>query len=399
MKPLSISFFALCCCWNLCLAQTFTAGGTYFDATGYVEYRAGNLPIIISAPHGGDLVPDDIPDRTCEGCVTVNDAWTKSIAVGLFDEIVATTGCYPHLVINLLHRRKFDANRDLDEAAAGDTTVARAWQAYHDFVDSAKADMIAAYGRGLFIDLHGHAHTIQRIELGYLLSRSDLQSTDAELNAEQLVRQSSIRGLAGDNVGELSHAELLRGASSLGSLLSEKGFPAVPSVTDPFPRGEEPYFTGGYNTQRHGSRDSDGPIDAVQVELNQTVRFEDSTRMVLIDSLAASVLDYYSLHYDAGFPSHFCRQPSAVPEIAHAAPDIWLGPNPADEYVIIAAELPFSEVEVYSSSGQLVIRTPAAAGQSIELSSLPSGLYLFRLLDRGRAVGASKLIVKQRNGD
>ncbi|MFK7932341.1 MAG: hypothetical protein AB8G22_02455, partial [Saprospiraceae bacterium] len=100
-------------------AQPFIAGNTYYDSTGFVEYRAGNLPIILSAPHGGDLRPDTIPDRDCSGCSYVQDRYTKPITEGVYDAFVAATGCYPHAIINLLHRVKFDANRDVDTAADG----------------------------------------------------------------------------------------------------------------------------------------------------------------------------------------------------------------------------------------------------------------------------------------
>ena len=37
--------------------QTFIPGQSYFGQNNYVEYIAGNLPIIIVVPHGGTLTP------------------------------------------------------------------------------------------------------------------------------------------------------------------------------------------------------------------------------------------------------------------------------------------------------------------------------------------------------
>jgi len=102
----SVFSILILCAWNLGFSQTFIPGNIYLDSTGYVAYRAGNLPLIISSPHGGSLQPDSIPDRTCSGCVTVGDAYTKTIAEGMYDEIFKKTGCYPHVIINLLHRKK-----------------------------------------------------------------------------------------------------------------------------------------------------------------------------------------------------------------------------------------------------------------------------------------------------
>ena len=44
-------------------AQSYVPGQTYFGGSQYTEYRAGNLPIIVTAPHGGSLTPPSIPDR------------------------------------------------------------------------------------------------------------------------------------------------------------------------------------------------------------------------------------------------------------------------------------------------------------------------------------------------
>lgn len=288
------------------IAQPFVPGNVYFDATGYVEYRAGNLPIIISAPHGGDLEPAAIPDRNCTGCVYTKDSWTKPITEGMYDAIFQETGCYPHVIINLLHRVKFDANRDIGDAADGNATVENAWMGYHNFIDAAKAQVTLDYGRGLFLDIHGHAHTIQRIELGYLLTASELRLTDAMLNTNTYIEESSIRTLVGDNMQSLNHSELLRGADALGTVMHTKGFPCVPSQQDPFPQVGDSYFSGGYNTVRHGSRDNAGTIDAIQIELNQDIRFDATTRAHLIDSLARAANQYIDKHYIDQYIDDYC---------------------------------------------------------------------------------------------
>ena len=235
----------LFCIFHLHLhAQTYLPGNSYHDATGYVEYLAGNLPIVISAPHGGYLEPMEIPDRDCDGCVYVRDAYTQELAREIQEAFFQKTGCYPHVVINLLHRKKFDANRNIEDAADGNTTVEESWDAYHTFLDSAKMNIVQQYGRGLFLDLHGHGHDIQRIELGYTLSKNELQLSDEELNGNTFIEESAIQTLVSDNLQDLSHSELLRGDFSFGTILDNKGFPAVPSLETPFPLDAEPYFSG-----------------------------------------------------------------------------------------------------------------------------------------------------------
>jgi hypothetical protein len=48
-------------------AQSFIPGVSYFGRSNYIQYVAGDLPMIISAPHGGSLTPSEIPDRDCTG--------------------------------------------------------------------------------------------------------------------------------------------------------------------------------------------------------------------------------------------------------------------------------------------------------------------------------------------
>ncbi len=292
--------------------QSYTPGVSYFGTNGYVEYLAGNLPIIVTAPHGGLLSPASIPDRDCAACSTVNDFNTQELARAFAEAIHARTGCWPHVIFNKLHRRKLDANREIMEAADGNPTAEVAWGEFHAFVETAKNQVIPVFRKGFYIDLHGHAHTIQRLELGYLLSQSELALSDAVLDGPAYLKESSIRRLASNNALELSHSELLHGPMSLGSMLAMRGYPATPSTSDPFPEAGDDYFNGGYNTARHSSYPG-GSIDGVQIECNrQGVR--DSMHNVLrfADSLSATLLEFLGLHYFGEATESLCPSDSAA---------------------------------------------------------------------------------------
>ena len=392
MRRLLLGFVLLILSTFFLAAQTYEAGMVYFDDHSLVEYRAGNLPIVISAPHGGYAEPDSIPDRDCSGCVYVRDSYTQELAREVEAAILERTGCYPHTVINLLHRKKFDANRDIGDAADGNTTVEEAWYDYHTFLDSAKARVVAEYGRGLFIDLHGHGHTIQRIELGYTISKSNLQLMDAELNAEPFLTETSIRQLVVDNLEGHTHAELLRGEWAFGTLLENDGFPAVPSLQDPFPLPNESYFSGGYNTRRHGSEDG-GHIDAIQVECNQDIRFDEDVRMVFADSLASSLIDYIDLHYLENFQEEACGLLiSNSPTLVHPENRIALFPNPAREVFHIETFGGTVEIRVCNQLGQPIFRVENPQG-SLNISALPSGLYYVEAWEDGKRIAVEHLVV------
>ncbi|RIV50197.1 T9SS C-terminal target domain-containing protein [Flagellimonas taeanensis] len=275
-------------------------GQAYFDNTGFVEYIHGNHPIIISVPHDGDMNPNIIPDRNCMGCITGNDTHTQSMGRAIAQAYFNETGFYPYVIINRLSRAKFDANREKPEAANGNPTVELAFDNYHGYIESAKVDIIQNFGRGLFLDLHGHAHAIERVELGYTLTGDELRLSDATLNTNAYINKNSIRTLINDNQGGLKHVELLKGPYSFGTLLHEKGYPTVPSSVDPYPNPNEDYYNGGYNVWIHGSRLNAGEIDGIQIEVNQDVRFDPADRALFVDALTLTLTQYLSLHYDIG---------------------------------------------------------------------------------------------------
>lgn len=281
----------------------YVPGESYFGENDYVEYIPGDLPIILSAAHGGDLEPLGIPDRTATQCggsaTTVKDLNTRELVLAMREALVERLGGTPHVVINHLHRQKLDANRPLTEAACGNAAAERAWHEFQGYLDRARSAVARSHGNGWYMDIHGHGHDIQRLELGYLLSRDDLNASDETLSAGTAFQeQSSINTMAAES--DRSFADLLRGDASLGALYDAEGFPAVPSPSDPSP-GSDPYFTGGYNTRRHGCGEAaaaiggraGGPICGVQIEANYSgVRDSESSRTAFA-AATAEVLEIF----------------------------------------------------------------------------------------------------------
>jgi hypothetical protein len=197
-------------------------------------------------------------------------------------------------VINRLHRNRLDANRDSTEATCGDARALTPWREWHAFIGVARQAVLGSEGRGWYMDMHGHGHELQRLELGYLLSAATLNRSDSELDATTSTENaSSIRTMSAQAAG-VSFSSLLRGPASLGTLYANEGFPSTPSAVVPSP-GSAPYFDGGYNTARYGCRDG-GQLCGVQIESNFTgvrdtaanrARFAEATVRVLTTYLAA----------------------------------------------------------------------------------------------------------------
>ncbi|MBX9929029.1 MAG: hypothetical protein K2X99_08960 [Gemmatimonadaceae bacterium] len=276
--------------------DSLAVGVPITDTNGWVELTLGTAPLVLVAPHGGSIAPASLADRSCAVCVTGNDANTQDLARRIVESFAQRTGRRPQLVVNRLDRAKFDANRDRDEATGGAPVLFDTWATFHRFIDSASARAVrAGNGRALLLDLHGHAHPIARIELGYLLSESTLRASDATIQAA--LTQSSIARLVVDRRSGDDPLTVLRGATSFGGALAAAGYAAVPSPTAPAPLVGEPFFDGGYNTQRHGSR-AGGVVDAIQLEHPfPGLRDSAANRQRYADSLAAITVRFLQRQY------------------------------------------------------------------------------------------------------
>src|SRR3954464_13886105 len=78
------------------VAEDYQAGKSYFGRNRYIEYLAGDLPFILSAPHGGRERPEELPDRE-EGTFAF-DTNTQELARAISEELRAKTGHWPHVI-------------------------------------------------------------------------------------------------------------------------------------------------------------------------------------------------------------------------------------------------------------------------------------------------------------
>jgi hypothetical protein len=286
----------------ICAQAQYTPGTSYFGRNRYIEYIAGNMPVIISAPHGGTIAPSGMKNRTEALCndtsnfSTAEDTNTDDVVRALDTAMRNLIGCRPHTIICRLDRGKLDCNRDLATGACGDSLAQIAWFEFHNFINMARTNLRSNFARGLYIDFHGHGHTIQRLELGYGLSSAELRASDAYLNRTSVRNNSTIRALANSNLQNLNHAQLIRGTQAFGTMMANAGYPSVPSLQDSSPAVNEDYFNGGYNVRRYGTADS-GIIDAIQIESNWTnVRNNTTSIKRFTDSLARIIVRYLQNH-------------------------------------------------------------------------------------------------------
>ena len=76
------------------------------------------------------------------------------------------------MVINNLHRKKLDANREINEATFGNPTATAAYNEFQQCIETASTAVESDASQshtGLFIDIHGQAHSHGMQELGNMI--------------------------------------------------------------------------------------------------------------------------------------------------------------------------------------------------------------------------------------
>ena len=222
-----------------------------------ITLQKGDLPIILSAPHGGRKKIPGSAVRTGKNILikkgsksTFTMAFDQNvdvIALKLADELEKRTGKRPYLVVANFTRRNADANRgpeDGFEDAAGEAV----WNQYHDAIKAYRKDIQEKFNhRGLLLDIHGNAVGPDVVIRGTANWTSDKHLTE-EFGKEAVIGPTGLfAGLAKDPAYKL-----------------------MPPIDKP----DEPEYerlNGGYITREYGSYQG-GTFDAVQLELGTAIR-------------------------------------------------------------------------------------------------------------------------------
>jgi hypothetical protein len=255
------------------------------------SYLPGSMPLVISAPHGGMNNLESVPDRTCEGSVTVTDMNTAELATAIAERMEAAYGVRPYLVVCNLSRKDVDQNRDVEEATCGNEKMQRSWAEFHGLIDGALKEAVARHGFCLYIDLHGHGHEVQRLELGYLIEERALE----RLHGGAVLAEDdafSLRKLVRDTV---DIKKLVFGPRSFGTRMAEAGFPSVPSLQDPFPLEGQKFFGGGYNTKRYTGPEYPG-VFGWQIESNMKGVRDKSGRPLFAEAFGRVIVELLREH-------------------------------------------------------------------------------------------------------
>jgi len=239
------------------------------DAENLVIARAGNLPILLVAPHGGREAVPGVPVRGSG--VTSTDARTTELALALAKRLKDVLGAEPYVVAARFSRKYIDANRA--EAEAFESPEAKpAYEAYHNRIRAFVSEIRRRFPRGgLLLDIHGQSDDPGTVSRG----------TQNGATVAALLRQR----------GETA----LVGPQSVFGVLQGKGYTVFPPNTPVGSPREFRKLNGGYTVRTYGSGTPDG-IDAIQVEVGRDLRTDPK----FIDALAQAVVVFHKAYLAEG---------------------------------------------------------------------------------------------------
>ena len=271
-------------------------GETYQGRKGYTTYYPGNIPVILSIPHGGDISPSEISNRTYG--VTVTDSNTIELGIAIRNYFYSNYNIRPYVIINNLKRTKLDANRDKAEAAQNNIYAERAFDEFHFYIEKAREDIISKFSTGILFDIHGHGINPDgfndlRTWIGYLLSAAELDNSNDYIDQNISINDVSIYSLLNSSGQTLS--QLLSGPNSLGALFENNNYTALPSPESRSPEGMR-YFSGGYNTFRYGTN-REFNFSSIQLEFPfQGLRDTPQSRTQFSSIFVDLVQEYFLIH-------------------------------------------------------------------------------------------------------
>jgi N-formylglutamate amidohydrolase len=229
----------------------------------------GDLPIVISAPHGGGLAIPEVPARAGEGLQTgaagfrtARDTGTEELALEVSKQLDARLAGSPTHVISRVHRKYVDFNRP-PEIGVEDLKARMIYDLYHVALRDAVQQIRANHGCGLLIDIHGQGSSAKTVYRG----------TSNGLTVTGLKQRFS----------EAAHS----GQNSLLGILRKQDWTVHPN---PFDGKEQSGFTGGYIVRTYGSHRVDG-IDAIQLEFGSDYR-KPADRTRVASELADSIVSF-----------------------------------------------------------------------------------------------------------
>lgn len=261
----------------LLLASAAGADAQTDAAQRFVVVQRGQMPVILSAPHGG---PDRMPgvaDRVRPDPSAAPTAWGGFAGgagdVGTFELtrdaatiVKARLGKAPYLVMNRAQRRHVDINRPADLAydPPGTDGPRQVYDAYHRALAEFSREVAKLYGRGLLLDIHGQGAAHDTVFRGTSNGRT----------VRHLLHKDGPAALAGPD--------------SIFGVLAAKGYDVNPAIGSA--AQEDRRYNGGYIVVTYGGA-AGSTVDAIQIEFGTNQRAKER-RAKTAEDLADAIVRF-----------------------------------------------------------------------------------------------------------
>ena len=255
-----------------------------YSVTRLVSRHRGTLPVLLTCPHDGEEEPEGVPARTgstpgCPPFRTSRDLRTREITIGMAQRLLELTGEAPSVGIAEFNRLFIDANRSAEcafEHPQGQPVpdAQQFYDEYHNTIRQFIGEIRGENGGlGLLFDIHGTAG-IPEDPADLYLGTADGETIARLLKADPraLWRHRGLRGFLED----------------AGYVVSPRQ-PGIP---------ETPAVSGGFTVRTYGSSHADG-LDAIQIEIDASLRDDPDLRGKLIEDLAQAIARLVVLWADA----------------------------------------------------------------------------------------------------
>jgi N-formylglutamate amidohydrolase len=234
----------------------------------YFDVRKGDLPVLLTAPHGGKERPVGIQKRTSSGGFDP-DADTDRLTLELSKEIENISGKSPYLVVARLHRDLIDLNRPREsmympeygtsENAYDDPEAGKYYTFYHASIMRLIDEMAKKYPHGsVLIDIHGHG--LPGPEYGTIIFGSLQGTSMAKTNS---------------TCGNKATGLIPERMQKSGYIVNANHY----------------MLTGGYTVWLYSQFHR--KIDAFLIEVPPNLRSSRNARCELVQDLAGAIMDFY----------------------------------------------------------------------------------------------------------
>lgn len=252
------------------------------NLTKFIKFKRGNIPLILSVPHGGTLECNEIPKRL-DGVLGIDKNTidlTQNLVLLLedFSEKYFHVKKSPSYIISKIRRSKIDLNRVEIEAYFPNSLLAKKlYQFYHNKIRELIEYNLHKYHYSLLIDIHGfesHMRPPGYRDVEIVLGTKNL----ATFYKDPVLIKNRDKNLRGELIKKFLDLNV----------------PIAPG----HPKRKEYILTGGYTTQMYGISEIPGS-QTMQVEFSDRIRIYDKklrskTLVALADVLLRHLSDKFT---------------------------------------------------------------------------------------------------------